>query len=173
VKWHGGFQSILVQYGTGAASNFSATIDDPTPFTDRSKRLLITGQMLFQPNDTFAIMPIAIYQRTWDGNPEHRWDEWISFGARPELFFTRFLSLAIEGGFDHTRSGTGLYEGWLRKLTIAPQIGAGRQFFSRPVLRGFATYANWSEGLRGLVGGTPFMNRRNGLTYGVQLETWW
>jgi len=173
LNWHGGFQAIGVQYGTGAASNFSATIDDPTPFTDRSKRLLVTGQLLFQPNDIFAIMPIAIYQRSRDGNPEHEWDRWISFGARPEIFFTRFLSLAVEGGLDHTRSGAGAYEGWLRKLTIAPQIGAGRQFFSRPVLRGFATYANWSDGLRGFVGGTPFRNRRNGLTYGVQLETWW
>jgi maltoporin len=135
--------------------------------------LLITGQILFQPNDTFAIMPIAIYQRTRDGNPANGWDQWISFGARPEVFFTRFLSLAVEGGVDRTRSDTGQYEGWLRKLTIAPQIGAGRQFFSRPVLRGFATYANWSDGLRGFVGGTPFRNRRNGLTYGVQLETWW
>jgi maltoporin len=173
LNWHGGFQAIGVQYGTGAASNFSAAIDDPTPFTDHSRRLLITGQMLVQPNDTFAIMPIAIYQRTRDGNPDQAWDEWISFGARPEVFFTRFLSVAVEGGFDHTDSGKGLYEGWLRKLTIAPQIGAGRQFFSRPVLRGFATYANWSDGLRGFVGGTPFRTRRNGLTYGVQLETWW
>jgi maltoporin len=49
-----------------------------------------------------------------------------------EVFFTKYLSLAFEGGFDHTHSSTGQYEGWLRKFTIAPQIGAGRQFFSRP-----------------------------------------
>ena len=55
LNWHGGFQAIGVQSGTGAASNFSAAIDDPTPFIDSSKRLLVTGQMLFQPNDTFAI----------------------------------------------------------------------------------------------------------------------
>src|SRR5262245_24466994 len=173
LNWHGGFQAIGVQYGTGAASNFSAAVDDPSPFIDSSKRLLITGQMLVQPNDTFAIMPIAIYQRTRDGNPAHGWDQWISFGARPELFFTKFLSLATEAGFDHTRSDAGQYDGWLRKITIAPQIGAGRQFFSRPVLRGFVTYANWSDGLRGWVGGTPFATRRDGVTYGVQLETWW
>lgn len=173
LNWRGGFQTIGIQYGTGAASNFSATVDDPSPFIDRSARLLITGQLLLQPNDTFAIMPIAIYQRSRDGIPEHGWDRWISFGARPQVFFTRFLSLAVEGGVDHTRSGSGQYEGWLRKVTIAPQIGAGRQFFSRPVLRTFATYANWSDGLRGYVGGTPFRNRQDGLTYGVQLETWW
>ena len=50
---------------------------------------------------------------------------------------------------------------------------AGREFFSRPALRAFVTYANWSDGLRGFVGGTPYANKTSGLTYGVQVETWW
>ena len=173
LEWHGGFHVFGVQYGTGAAANFSTSIDDPTRFVDRTRRLLITESVLFQPNDRFAIMPIFIYQRTRDGNPVHGWDQWVSFGARPEVFFTKYLSLAFEAGADHTHSSTGQFDGWLRKFTIAPQIGAGRQFFSRPVLRTFLTYANWSDGLRGFVGGVPFQNRTNGLTYGVQAETWW
>ena len=40
-------------------------------------------------------------------------------------------------------------------------------------LRAFLTYANWSDGLRGYVGGVPYLKRTNGLTYGVQAETWW
>ncbi len=97
-------------------------------------------------------MPIFIYQRTKDGNPQDGWNQWVSFGARPEIFFTKHLSLAFEAGFDHTHMpgmicpATGPYDGWLRKFTIAPQIGAGRKFFSRPVLRVFLTYANWSDG---------------------------
>ena len=117
-------------------------------------------------------MPIFVYQRTKDGNPQHDWNQWVSFGARPEVFFTKHFSLAFEAGFDHTHS-PGQYDGWLRKFTIAPQIGAGRKFFSRPVLRAFLTYADWSDGLRGFVGGTPYQNRTSGLTYGVQAEHWW
>ena len=173
LEWHGGYHTFGIQYGTGPASNFSTSIDDPTQFINSSARLLITENMLFQPNDKFAIMPIFIYQRIRDGNPVHGWDQWVSFGARPEVFFTKYLSLAFEGGFDHTHSSAGQYDGWLRKFTIAPQIGAGRQFFSRPVLRAFLTYANWSDGLRGFVGGAPFQNRSDGLTYGIQAETWW
>jgi maltoporin len=82
-------------------------------------------------------------------------------------------SLAFEAGLDHTRSGTGRYEGWLEKFTLAPQFGAGRKFFSRPVLRTFVTYANWSDGLRGFVGGVPYSDKTQGFTYGVQAETWW
>jgi maltoporin len=62
---------------------------------------------------------------------------------------------------------------WLRKITIAPQIGAGRKYFSRPILRAFLTYGDWSDGLRGFVGGVPFANKTNGFTYGVQAEHWW
>jgi maltoporin len=173
LEWHGGFHSFSIAYGTGAASNYSTSIDDPTQYIRSSARFLATEQVLFQPSDTFAIMPIVVYQRTKDGNPQHGWDQWVSFGARPEIFFTKYLSLAVEGGFDHTHSLSGRYDGWLRKFTIAPQIGAGRKFESRPVLRVFLTYANWSDGLRGFVGGVPYLNRTNGLTYGVQAETWW
>jgi maltoporin len=173
LEWHGGFHTLYVAYGTGPASNFSTSIDNPTPSLNSQARFLVTEQMLFQPNDRFAIMPIFIFQRTKDGNPQHGWDQWISFGARPEVFFTKYISLAFEGGFDHTHSRSGQYDGWLHKFTIAPQIGAGRKFFSRPVLRAFLTYANWSEGLRGFVGGEPYVNRTDGLTYGVQAETWW
>jgi len=171
LEWRGGYHTFSIQYGTGAASNFSTSIDDPTPYLRSSARLLAVEQVLFQPSERFAIMPIFIYQQNKDGNPQHGWNQWVSFGARPEIFFTKHLSLAFEGGFDHTHL-RGQYDGWLRKFTIAPQIGAGRKFFSRPVLRAFLTYANWSDGFRGFVGGVPFMNRTNGLTYGVQAETW-
>jgi maltoporin len=172
LEWHGGYHSFMALYGTGAASNFSTSIDDPTPFVHSQKRFLVTEQVLIQPNERFAIMPIFVYQRSRDGNPLHDWNQWVSFGARPQVFFTKYLSLAVEAGFDHTHSH-GQYDGWLRKITIAPQIGAGRKFFSRPVLRTFVTFANWSDGLRGFVGGVPYQNRTNGLTYGVQAETWW
>ena len=32
LEWHGGYHTLSIQYGTGAASNFSTSIDDPTPF---------------------------------------------------------------------------------------------------------------------------------------------
>ena len=173
LEWRGGYNWFSVQYGRGAASNFSTALDDPTPFLKQSKRLRIAEHFLLQPSDKFAIMPVFVYQRTHSGNPREGWNRWVSFGARPQFFFNEHLSLAFEAGFDHTRSGLGQYNGWLRKFTIAPQIGAGRKFFSRPALRLFVTYADWSDGIRGFVGGVPFRDRTSGFTYGVQTETWW
>jgi maltoporin len=180
LEWHGGYHAFSFEYGKGAASNFSTSIDTPNPFIGSSERLLLAEHLLVQPNDRFAIMPIFVFQRFRDGQPGHGFNDWASFGARPEIFFTKYLSLAFEAGFDHTdgfattaTGGNTQFDGWLRKFTIAPQIGAGRLFFSRPVLRAFLTYANWSNGFRGLVGGVPFEDRTSGLTYGVQAETWW
>ena len=178
LEWHGGYHSGSIAYGTGAASNYSSNgagvvIANPTAYINKSANLLITEQVVFQPNDRFAIMPIFVLQRYKDGNPQDNWNHWVSFGARPQIFFTNHISLAVEGGSDQVHSGTGQFDGWLRKVTIAPQIGVGRKFFSRPVLRAFVTYANWSDGLKGFVGGVPFQKRTDGLTYGVQTETWW
>jgi maltoporin len=178
LEWHGGFHSFSIQYGTGAASNFSSNgsgtvVAKPNPYLNSTAQLLVTEQVLIQPNDRFAIMPIFVYQRSKDGNPLHGWDQWVSFGARPEIFFSKHAALTFEGGFDHTHSPSGGYDGWLRKFTIAPELKSGNKFFSRPALRAFLTYGDWSDGLRGFVGGVPFANKTNGFTYGLQAEHWW
>jgi len=189
LEWHGdGFHSFSFQYGTGAASNFSSNgsgvvIPSPYLYLNSSKQFLITEQVLYQLNDKFAIYPQFLYQRTTDGIPHHEWNQWASFGVRPEVFFTKYLSAALEAGFDYVKNPNasgqnftnipGPYDGWLRKITFAPQIGAGRKYFSRPVLRAFVTYANWSDALKGYVGGVPYHNRTSGVTFGVQSESWW
>jgi maltoporin len=177
LEWHGGYHTFLVLYGTGAASNFSGpgigtTIPTPSLDTAKSKQFLATEQIVLQPNDKFAVMPIFVFQRMKNLNTHNDWMQWVSFGVRPQVFLSKHLSLTGDCGFDHTHLA-GHYEGWLRKCTFAPQIGADRKFFGRPVLRAFVTYANWSNGFRGFVGGTPFENQTTGLTYGVQVEHWW
>lgn len=172
-EFHGGYNELSVAYAKGAASNFSTSLDDPTRFLRHTEKLLVQENFLIQPTGKFAIMPLFIYQRSRDGMAHDSPAQWYSFGARPEFFLTNHVSLALEPGFDRVTASNGTYSGWLRKFTIAPQIGAGREFFSRPVLRVFLTYADWSDGLRGLVGGVPYANRTSGLTYGVQTETWW
>src|SRR5262249_14736178 len=121
----------------------------------------------------FAIMPIFLYEQYRDGTPGVGWTKWVSFGARPQVFFNEVFSVAVEAGFDHTTAGDGSYEGWLRKITVAPQIGAGRKFFDRPVLRGLVIYAGGWDGSRGLVGGDAFRDDTKALTAGVQAEHWW
>src|SRR5262245_32109960 len=172
-EFHGGFNELAIGYSKGAASSLGTSLDDPTRFLKHTERLLVAENFLIQPNSKFAIMPLFVYQRTRSGRPQDGPAQWYSFGARPQFFITEHVSLALEPGFDRVTAGDGQYGGWLRKFTIAPQIGAGHEFFSRPVLRVFMTYTNWSDGLRGLVGGIPYADKTSGLSYGVQVETWW
>jgi maltoporin len=172
-EWLGGYNRISLQYGVGNAANFSTGIDEPTVYLPNAHTFRFTDSAVIQPNNKWAVQPVFIYQSQADGNPAHGTNTWVSLRARPVWFFTDHVSLAFEAGFDHTSSGVGLYDGWLRKFTLAPQIGAGRKFFSRPVLRAFVTYANWSQGLEGFVGGPAFLNKTSGWNFGVQGETWW
>jgi maltoporin len=52
-------------------------------------------------------------------------------------------------------------------------VSLGDEFFSRPVLRAFVTYAMWANGLKGSVGGTDYALDNEGWSWGVQMETWW
>jgi maltoporin len=169
----GGYNRFTAMYGRGPASTFTTGLEIPEPGAKESAHLLITNHTLVEPNERWAVMPLFVYDRRTGGSAGDGVDTWVSFGARPLLKLTDHFSLAIEGGFDYTKSDRGVYEGWLRKITVAPQIGAARGFFSRPVLRLFVTYANWSGGFRGLVGGVPYANATNGFTFGVQAEHWW
>ena len=173
LEWLGGYNWLSVQYGRGIASNFSSAIADPTPYAQDSERFRVIDHAVIQPNQYFAIAPLVLYQSTRSGEPHRGWNKWVSLGARPQVFLSELFSVAFEAGFDYTRNSSGSVAGWLQKYTLAPQLGAGRKFFSRPVLRVFGTYAHWSDGLRGSVGGVPFADRTGGFTYGLQAEAWW
>ena len=143
---------MSLQYGVGNSANFSTGVEYPTVYLQNAHTFRFTDSAVIQPKNKFAVQSVFIYRSQTDGDPANGTNTWISFGARPVWFFPEHVSLAFEAGFDHTSSGLGLYEGWLRTFTIAPQIGAGRKFFSRSVLQAFVTYTNWSQGLQGFVG---------------------
>ncbi len=169
----GGFNRFSVMYGRGPASNFSTSVDVPLVGESQTTHLLITDHLLIEPDDRWSIMPAFVYDRKTGGLAGTGVDTWLSFGARPVVNFTDHVSLAFEAGFDYTNSDVNNRAGWVRKLTIAPQISAGRDFFSRPVVRLFVTFGGWSDSFRGFVGGVPYANARKGFTFGVQAENWW
>lgn len=169
----GGYHLANFQAAGGAASNLVATAQLPTPFWRDSRTFLFTDHALIQPNPKFAIMPIFIAGWNRPGDPGIGYRRWISAGARPIWFFNRWASLAFEAGADHVNNPDQQTAGWLRKFTIAPQLATGPEFFSRPVIRAFVTFANWSPGLKGKVGGDAYMYRLNGISAGLQFESWW
>ncbi len=173
-EWAGGFNRVSFQYGTGNAANFSTSIFEPTVHLPNAKTFRFTDSAVIQPNNHFAMQPIFIYRvANRPAIPPTALTPGCHL-ARGRFGFSPTTSRwRLRRGSTARRAGWVFTEGWLRKYTIAPQIGAGRKFFSRPVLRAFLTYANWSDGLKGYVGVPVFTNKTSGWDFGLQGETWW
>jgi maltoporin len=168
----GGYNDFSVQYGTGAAYNFASTLDTSGPNLDDASRFRITDHFTIQPSPRFAIQAVGLYEETEYGGSNSN-ERWASVGMRPVYYFNDRFSIALETGIDWVKSDPLGTDGHLWKITLAPQISRGGKFFSRPVARAFVTYAAWSEDLKGQVGGFPYENALDGLSYGVQVEAWW
>lgn len=168
----GGYNEFTAQYGKGAAYNFASTLDSSGPDLDGADRFRITDHFTIQPSPHFSMQALALYEET-DYGGENATERWSSLGMRPIYHFNDRFSVALETGVDWVRSEPQDAEGHLWKITLAPQISMGGKFFSRPVLRGFVTYAQWSDGFRGRVGGDAYDNATDGLSYGIQVEAWW
>ena len=78
----------------------------------------------------------------------------------------------MELGWDYTKQ-EGEDSGSLLKITLAPQISPQNSAMSRPALRLFITYAFWSNSFVGQVSPLSYGNQNEGLTVGIQAETWW
>ncbi len=172
--------TTAVQIGNGPAKTFTSGFDTFTdstgtyirPDPDDSWRVRFTDQVVINPVDCFSLGSALVYQYTdyGDGAPEQ---QWASGGVRPIWHFNEVFSLAFEGGMDWISGTSFTGGGSVTKLTLAPQVSLGDTFFSRPVLRAFVTYAAWSDGLEGKVGGADYIDSTDGWSWGLQMETWW
>lgn len=125
--------------------------------------------------DNHGIQPYQISTGQKLGDGENI--KWMTTGFRMIKFIHRHFGLALEAGNDYIDNQTIGKHGWMQKVTLAPQISWDYGFYSRPVIRPFVTFANWSESLKGTIGtgpgDAPFANKTNGITYGVSFEIWW
>lgn len=168
----GGYNELTLQYGNGAAYNYAATIDVASPEIDDAKRFRVTDHFTIEPTPWLSMQAAAIYQNTTYGGPNSK-EEWWSFGVRPIFHFTDNFSIALETGVDIVDSQPLGVNDYLWKVTLSPQLTRGRKFFSRPALRTYITYAKWGSDFRGKVGGSAYQDALEGLSYGVQVESWW
>jgi maltoporin len=52
-------------------------------------------------------------------------------------------------------------------------LGPPVAYFDRPALRLFATFATWSDGLKGYVAPRTSFDETKGWSFGAQVEAWW
>lgn len=162
----GGFNELSVQFGFGGAANFQTYI----PAADNGWMLRVVERATIQTSESMSMMWGGVFQLdNTDGVDSP--NLWISAGARPVFHLSKYTAVAVEGGIDAVQPDGGDM-GILTKLTVAPQLRAGNSFWGRPVLRAFATAAFWNESIQGAVGGPAFTDDSFGMTFGVQMESW-
>lgn len=94
-----------------------------------------------------------------------------SLGGRMSYAFTRNFKLVTEAAYSQFKPENG-ETAKLAKLTIAPTLATGPDFFSRPEFRLYVTTAKWNGAAGNVTGQAAFDDKTNGTSYGAQVE-WW
>lgn len=171
-----------LQIGTGPAKTFTSgyeTYADAEgntwilPDSRDSWRFRMTEHFIIQPSEWLSVGPVLLYQYTDYRDNLRGVNQWASFGVRPILHLSKYFNIAFEGGADYVDQPVNNYHDWLYKFTICPEVSLGRHFMSRPVIRVYATYAGWTSGFDNQVGGNDYIDECHGLSWGVQMESWW
>jgi maltoporin len=181
-KWLGenNLNKFYIQYGLGPAKTFTSGFETYVvnggtyirPNAPGSYRFRVADNLIFETGNHFSISPMVLYQAT-NYKQYGGMQYWFSAGVRPQAHFNNYISLAFEPFVDWTDDKTTNVSDYLFKFTVAPQITLGRNFMSRPAIRTFLTYAHWGNGFVGKVGGPDYINSNEGLTWGIQMESWW
>jgi maltoporin len=181
VQLQGGRNRLNLFYGTGAAENYKAIMEQPMgliPTTgipvevSKFKRFRIVNDLQVDMSEKFSILSVLVYQNLDNSQSTANVLNWYSVGLRPAYHLNRYFSIVGEFGFDYTTQSEAS-EGFLFKMTIAPQLSPLNKILSRPAIRVYFTYAIWSDEFTGLVAPVSYPDQNHGLSFGIQMESWW
>lgn len=181
IPFKGGRNLLNLFYGSGAAENYKAIISQPmgiipTPGEEIDvggfSRFRVINDLTLDLSPTFSVQGLLLYQRLTNMQSGSNILNWISAGIRPSYHFNRYFSLVGELGMDYTEQES-MESGVLFKATIAPQISPLNKIMSRPALRAYFTYANWTDSFVGQVATGSFADQDHGISLGLQMEVWW
>jgi len=109
-------------------------------------------------------------------------EKWLSIGGRIDRHISGPYRVIVELGHDQVKPGGGGATRTMTKFTVVGAISAGKDTWSRPTLRLFATHAIWNEAARQVLGNgwvneqrlkQVYGDKKAGTSLGVQAETWW
>lgn len=175
----GGFNKLAFQYATGSIASMNGYTDNAA--SSAAKQWRIVEMLQFQPVPEFSGMLTFVYQdktKVYE-NPGYAGQSLTTWsaGIRPVYHVNDYFKFQVEFGYQSskTKGQNGGADGptqSLWKVTAAPTLVAGGNFWSRPELRLFVTYAAWNDATKGTQP-APFATESSGITAGAQLEAWW
>jgi maltoporin len=155
---------------------------------DQAFSLEINNNFLYDNQDTWALNFISLLEYRDHGTAPHPYQGsdfagtgdkmlWLSLGGRGIYYVSDKFRLTLEVSNDYINNQQENVSGNLSLITFGPEFSLSKGYYSRPVLRPFITYAEWSGDLEGYVGAgpgnAPYVSSSDGFTAGVQFEIWW
>jgi maltoporin len=162
----GGGNHIWVQYAQGS-TNINQGFGNATADSNTK-----TWRVVESPSwqvGAFGGQAIAMYQHD-EADGGVKWNSY-SLGGRGSFGITKNLKFLTEIGFSGRKPNNGSQEN-LTKVTIGPALSTGPDFWKRPELRLYVTYADFNKAAaQDAQNGLP-ANKTNAVSYGAQVEIW-
>jgi maltoporin len=181
-KVFGGSNTVGLQYGVGPGTGINGPCcarigpSGSTLLGSDYTRVRVFDDLVIQPTRQFSMEFVGLYQR--DKNDKDGAQTWTTVGARPVYAFAQNFKLQAELGVTRLKKDTSPDTMRLTKLTIAPTITVGEDYWSRPELRLFVSYGKWNDAATKAVNafnnqGPVYGSNTSGASAGIQLEAWW
>jgi len=180
-KFLGGQNKLTFQYASGAEAAMTSGVISGANSDPKQWRII--ENLVFMPSPDINGQLVLIYQdqdKMFGGAPTTAASpgtgaKIFTAELRPAYSFSDYFKISVDAFYqslslkDSTQSAATLF-----KLTVAPTLVTGRGYWARPEIRLYATYGVWNDSAVALggVGGGAFGTDKNGVSYGVQMETW-
>ena len=165
-KFFGGGNHIWLQYAQGS-TNINQGFGNALADTNTK-----TWRIVESPSwqiGSFGGQAIALYQHD-EADGGVKWNSY-TLGGRGSFGITKNLKFLTEIGFSGRKPNGGSQEN-LTKVTIGPALSTGPDFWKRPELRLYVTYADFNKAAaQDAQNGLP-TNKTNAVSYGAQVEIW-
>jgi maltoporin len=164
-KFFGGGNHIWAQYSQGS-TNINQGFGDALADSD-TKSYRIVESPSWQIG-AFGGQAIALYQH--DKNNTMSWNSY-TLGGRGSWGLTKNLKFLTEIGYSNRKPSNGPSEN-LTKITVGPALSTGPDFWKRPELRLYVTYADFNKAAaQDAQNGLP-TSKTNAVSFGAQVEVW-
>ena len=177
----GGNNTVGLQYGVGPGIGNGLSMGSAGSVLNDSSvtRSRMFDSLYWQPTAEWGGMAILLTQRDKNNMGTQTWN---SIGSRISYALSENFKLQLEIGHDRLSPATGGNAQQLTKITFAPTLTKGKNFWTRPELRAFVTYAKWNRATQNatdaiasgdaLSSTGAFGNSLHGCSIGIQAETW-
>ncbi|NRR34215.1 carbohydrate porin [Oxalobacteraceae bacterium] len=178
----GGGNTVGLQYGVGPGTGLNGPCcarmgpSGSTLLGSDYTRVRVFDDLVIQPTRDFSMEFVALWQR--DKSDKAGTSTWTTIGTRPVYALAENFKLQAELGVTRVKNDGAPDTMRLTKLTIAPTITLGRDYWARPELRAFVSYGKWNDAATKAVNaannqGPVYGSNTSGTSVGLQLEAWW